>query len=239
MILPTFVFQDPRIHQSRKLEIERYGSELKNKQESSIIEAVANKRESVLCCLLKEGSPLEAVSLQKILFQFANNKEYNLILKTLLSKCPMILINARDNAGKTLLYRAVENGHESVTRLLIERGADSSIGDLGGITPLDFAVDKGALEEKTRKNLIGILVNPLQYESNKTIILFKQHPTMAKKCNFAFGLVLKDLFFSYASTPKGRQIIDKMIDKSMTSKKITEYVEKHKIKPASMSKIND
>ncbi|KAI5840894.1 ankyrin repeat-containing domain protein, partial [Tricharina praecox] len=47
--------------------------------------------------------------------------------------------------GRMPLHRAVERGHEAVTRLLIQKGngADVSAGDEGGLTSLHLAVQLG------------------------------------------------------------------------------------------------
>ncbi len=232
MFLPNFIYQvDARFYQSRELEVQRYQADLKKRQEHSpLFEAVAQKNETMLCKYLKKKDAIDLNTLQKILFQFAESKEHEPIIKTLLSNCPPSLINARDGVGKTLLYQSVERGQESLTRLLINQGADSSIGDLTGLKPLDVLMQKEELSKKTKDNLISILVNPIQVKSNKAAILFRQKPVLVDKCNFAFDSVMKSIFFSHASTPKGRQIISKVIEKSLSSKKIGEIVEKYREK---------
>lgn len=230
MFLPNFISHvDVRIYQARELEAQRYHMEIKKKQEQSpLYEAVAQKKETAVINLLRTNASVDLDSLQKILFQFAESKEHDAILRTLLSKSPPTLIDARDSEGKTLLYKSVERGHESLTQLLISQGADSSIGDAKGLTPLDVIVYKEELTEKTRNKIIAMLVNPLQIKSNKTTILFKQNPLLVGKCEFAFDSIIKSLFFSHASTPQGRQIIGEVVKKSLSSKKIVEIVEKYR-----------
>jgi hypothetical protein len=48
-------------------------------------------------------------------------------------------INARSKIGRTPLFMATENKRTEIVVLLLERGADASIGDNTGTTPLDLA----------------------------------------------------------------------------------------------------
>lgn len=41
--------------------------------------------------------------------------------------------------GMTLLHFAVDRGHVDMTKLLLQAGADRSIADKDGMTPLDYA----------------------------------------------------------------------------------------------------
>ncbi len=52
-------------------------------------------------------------------------------------------VDIKDNANRTLLSRAAENGHEAVARLLLERGGDLHSKDSDGRTPLFWAAWNG------------------------------------------------------------------------------------------------
>ncbi|RYC80571.1 hypothetical protein BFJ63_vAg16545, partial [Fusarium oxysporum f. sp. narcissi] len=52
-------------------------------------------------------------------------------------------INVKDSAGRTPLWWAAENGHESVVRLLLDRGASIEAADEDGRTPLWLAAAGG------------------------------------------------------------------------------------------------
>jgi ankyrin repeat protein len=45
-------------------------------------------------------------------------------------------VNSRGAQNRTPLHRAVGKGHNGVVRLLIQKGADLSLLDQGGLTPL-------------------------------------------------------------------------------------------------------
>ena len=48
-------------------------------------------------------------------------------------------IQGRDHEGQTALFAAAESGWDQVTRHLVERGADPTLRDAAGKTPLDYA----------------------------------------------------------------------------------------------------
>jgi len=48
-------------------------------------------------------------------------------------------IQGRDHEGQTALFAAAESGWDQVTKHLVDRGADPSLKDAGGKTPLDYA----------------------------------------------------------------------------------------------------
>jgi Na+-transporting methylmalonyl-CoA/oxaloacetate decarboxylase gamma subunit len=49
-------------------------------------------------------------------------------------------INAVDNQGQSALHYAAKEGHRELIKLLIDRGADSSIADKNKMKPLDYAL---------------------------------------------------------------------------------------------------
>src|SRR5210317_757594 len=75
------------------------------------------------------------------------NKQQSFIktVKTLVSKRRNL--NKRDeDDGRTMLFRASEEGNLEVVRLLVEGGADLDKADYDGRTPLYVACEKGHLE---------------------------------------------------------------------------------------------
>ncbi|RYC80572.1 hypothetical protein BFJ63_vAg16546 [Fusarium oxysporum f. sp. narcissi] len=52
-------------------------------------------------------------------------------------------INVKDSAGRTPLWWAAENGHETVVRLLLDWGARTEAADKDGRTPLWWATERG------------------------------------------------------------------------------------------------
>ena len=61
------------------------------------------------------------------------------ICRYLLDTCGAQSVNAQDINGDTALHRAAEAGHLEVVRVLLEFGADLSIKNNKGETPLDMA----------------------------------------------------------------------------------------------------
>ena len=53
------------------------------------------------------------------------------------------LVNARDYGGRTCLHHAVAAGHVSLTNMLLNRGADASIKNNNGHTPIAIAMQNG------------------------------------------------------------------------------------------------
>ena len=51
-------------------------------------------------------------------------------------------MNAKDEEGQTPLYAAARWGQTNIAALLISNGADVNAKDVGGYTPLDYAVIK-------------------------------------------------------------------------------------------------
>jgi len=51
-------------------------------------------------------------------------------------------LDAKDNAGQTALHHAAEKGHEAITRLLLQRGANKMAKDNDGIIALQLAIKK-------------------------------------------------------------------------------------------------
>jgi ankyrin repeat protein len=49
--------------------------------------------------------------------------------------------DAQDNDGETPLHKAIENGHLDIIKLLINAGADATIEDIDGLSPMDDAED--------------------------------------------------------------------------------------------------
>ncbi|ODM20001.1 hypothetical protein SI65_04987 [Aspergillus cristatus] len=49
-------------------------------------------------------------------------------------------LNSADSSVQTLLSQAAEKGHESVVKVLVEKGADLNLADSSGQTPLSWAV---------------------------------------------------------------------------------------------------
>lgn len=59
------------------------------------------------------------------------------------------LVNAKDDKGVSVLYRAVADNHEDLVTLLLENKADVNIRNANGFTPLIIAADDGNLELAT------------------------------------------------------------------------------------------
>lgn len=68
-------------------------------------------------------------------------------------------INARDCHGRTPLHQAAQNGHEAVTRLLIEVGASHETQDNYGFTALQLAVKNGNLAIVRFLVMAGVRIN--------------------------------------------------------------------------------
>ena len=51
--------------------------------------------------------------------------------------------NVTDNAGKTALMCACEEGYDSIVEMLIKANADINVTDSSGKTAFDFAVESG------------------------------------------------------------------------------------------------
>ena len=68
-------------------------------------------------------------------------------------------INARDCHGRTPLHQAAQNGHEAVTRLLIEVGASHEAQDNYGFTALQLAVKNGHLAIVRLLVMAGVRIN--------------------------------------------------------------------------------
>ena len=68
-------------------------------------------------------------------------------------------INARDCHGRTPLHRAAQNGHEAVTRLLVEVGAPHEAPDNYGFTALQLAVEDGHLAIGRLLVMAGVRIN--------------------------------------------------------------------------------
>jgi ankyrin repeat protein len=65
------------------------------------------------------------------------------------------LVDARNDAGETLLHRAAADGHLAGIELLVSHGARVDATDLHGFTPLHSAVKEGRLEVAARLLALG------------------------------------------------------------------------------------
>ena len=76
-------------------------------------------------------------------------------------------IDARDERGRTALHYAAAVGYSDVAKLLVERGADLTVADADGVTPVDAAQGKlrgrgrgpGTAYPATAELLQGLLAN--------------------------------------------------------------------------------
>jgi len=48
----------------------------------------------------------------------------------------------QDNLGQRALHHAVQNGHEAIAQLLLQKGANRAAKDKEGLTPLRLAIAK-------------------------------------------------------------------------------------------------
>ncbi|KAF2463916.1 ankyrin, partial [Lindgomyces ingoldianus] len=64
-------------------------------------------------------------------------------------------IEAKDNAKRTALHWAAENGHKRVVQLLVERGAHTAEKDYIGRTPLRIAAENG------HKAIVRLLIDKM------------------------------------------------------------------------------
>lgn len=95
-------------------------------------------------------------------------------------------VNARDEAGKThvlnktapALIVAVREGHVNVTRMLLARGADVSLGKFDGSTALHIACQEGnANSAKIARMLLdkGAAVDALNHKKVTPLMAASQH----------------------------------------------------------------
>lgn len=68
-------------------------------------------------------------------------------------------IDAIDEYGRTPLHYAVTNKHIDIVRLLVERGATTTIADINGANPMQLAADSGS-EEMTQMMHMMIMMTP-------------------------------------------------------------------------------
>lgn len=74
---------------------------------------------------------------------YAAIKEHPYFIENLLEYAPDIIdIDAKDKNGKTPLHWAVEQGKEKCAETLLDKGADSTLSDNNGITPLALGKEK-------------------------------------------------------------------------------------------------
>jgi ankyrin repeat protein len=66
--------------------------------------------------------------------------EYLITISLSSSSSSSSLLNATDHDGCTPLWLAVRTGNLAMTKLLVDAGADTTIGDRDSLTPLDVAV---------------------------------------------------------------------------------------------------
>jgi len=89
---------------------------------------------------------------------------------SLLLKVPGLNINAQDEGGRTALFFAVQSGDVSVTKLLVDAGADSVLGRVESESPLYFAKlgnRKDLVELLEPKGIAKIPVTPLFQQEKK------------------------------------------------------------------------
>lgn len=60
--------------------------------------------------------------------------------------CCHLDINAKNKFGHTALYTSVQKGNKNAVKLLLDKGADSNIGDPNNMSPLMVAVSNGSVE---------------------------------------------------------------------------------------------
>lgn len=76
------------------------------------------------------------------LIHWAADRNQMDILNELLLLLPELDINRQDSDGQTALHYASSCGHKDTVRLLLDKGADASISNEDGETPLDIAYDE-------------------------------------------------------------------------------------------------
>jgi ankyrin repeat protein len=115
--------------------------------------AVENGHEPVVRLLLEKGAgvnsrekeleedPRDSIRRRLSLSRIASILRLQSDLKRQSPECPEG--HCPPPEGRTLLSRAIENGHESIVGLLLEKGADIESMDLGGRTSLSQAAENG------------------------------------------------------------------------------------------------
>lgn len=188
--------------------------------------AVLSKHFGIVKTLVSHGVEIQISSMKTTVLHFAVCVDNFEILRYLLLHSSSQEINFRDKEGKTPLYKAVEQGNQASIKLLIDVGGDAEIGDHNNIKPLDIILQKKEIPQNIKNNIVAILINSIQAKCDKMTFMLRQHRFRAH-CSFSFGSILENLLFTYASTPAGQERLHQVIAKSLKSKKIIEYANKH------------
>jgi hypothetical protein len=88
-------------------------------------------------------------------------------------------VNSRGAQNRTPLHRAVGKGHNGVVRLLIQKGADLSLLDQGGLTPL-YVLRPHSRVHPTPE--WGLTSNALRRDANSTASTLWMERRAAKPC---------------------------------------------------------
>ena len=119
-----------------------------NDGRTPLLAAVRQGERSVpmVAFLLRCGANLYVESVEgHAAFAYAAKCGYLNVVKALVAH-NMIIVAAKDSAGKTILHHAAENGHIDVVRFLLQVGANVAVNDSRGWSPLDYAVRMAFLD---------------------------------------------------------------------------------------------